>query len=238
MAQKKGIAEETARVLRERILSGTYEPGTRLPPERELAPELGTNRATLREALRTLGAQGLVHARQGSGIEVLDYSNCTDLALLPEIMRHQDRANQRTMLSDLLHFRRLVAGEVVSLAAERRTEEVVGRLRLLLARQRGNQGDLFATLRTDIEIYETLVVASHSLVNRLAFNALTGVIAQLLEQFPELIHVQDDYLAAMTKIIRAVDQGHAEEARTTLLELLRRSDLHILGAIGPETGDR
>ncbi len=68
MNRKKGIAEETARVLRERIMSGTYAPGTRLPPERELAPELGTNRATLREALRTLGAQGLVHARQGSGI--------------------------------------------------------------------------------------------------------------------------------------------------------------------------
>lgn len=41
--------------------------GAKLPPERELAAELGVNRGTLREALTRLQAQGLLARRQGAG---------------------------------------------------------------------------------------------------------------------------------------------------------------------------
>lgn len=57
--------------LRERILSGSLPPGTRLPPERHLAASLGVNRATVVQAYRELAADGLVAARVGSGTRVM-----------------------------------------------------------------------------------------------------------------------------------------------------------------------
>lgn len=54
----------------DRIDRGLLTAGTRLPSEPALATELGVSRATLREALRTLEAEGLVRRMWGSGTYV------------------------------------------------------------------------------------------------------------------------------------------------------------------------
>ena len=56
--------------LAQRISSGAIGPGARLPPEPELAAELGVSRATLREALRSLEEDGFVSRRRGAGTYV------------------------------------------------------------------------------------------------------------------------------------------------------------------------
>ena len=56
--------------LSDRIDRGLLTAGSRLPSEPALATELGVSRATLREALRTLEAEGLVRRMWGSGTYV------------------------------------------------------------------------------------------------------------------------------------------------------------------------
>ncbi|MFA9446493.1 FadR/GntR family transcriptional regulator [Egicoccus sp. AB-alg6-2] len=48
------------------LQSGQLSPGDRLPPERELAAQLGVSRVTVRDALRVLEANGLVAIRVGA----------------------------------------------------------------------------------------------------------------------------------------------------------------------------
>lgn len=62
------IAEQLAKL----IQRGEFPPGTRLPPERDLATQFGVARASVREALIALELQGLVEIRIGSGIYVLN----------------------------------------------------------------------------------------------------------------------------------------------------------------------
>src|SRR5512140_1479434 len=53
------------------IERGEYSPGSRLPPERDLARQLGVSRPSVREALIALEVEGYVEVRIGSGVYVL-----------------------------------------------------------------------------------------------------------------------------------------------------------------------
>src|SRR5215212_2800675 len=53
------------------IEKGEYAIGARLPPERDLARQLGVSRPSVREALIALEVEGYVEVRVGSGVYVL-----------------------------------------------------------------------------------------------------------------------------------------------------------------------
>jgi GntR family transcriptional repressor for pyruvate dehydrogenase complex len=53
------------------IQAGRLKPGDRLPPERDLAEQVGVSRASLRSGLRSLQAMGVMNARQGSGTYIV-----------------------------------------------------------------------------------------------------------------------------------------------------------------------
>ena len=59
--------EIVLRWVEERILGGVLEVGDTLPAERELARVLDVSRAAVREAVRTLEAQGVVRSSVGAG---------------------------------------------------------------------------------------------------------------------------------------------------------------------------
>ncbi|MFH8465599.1 PLP-dependent aminotransferase family protein [Streptomyces sp. NPDC017991] len=61
-----------SRALREAIRSGRLAPGTRLPPYRSLAADLGVVRNTVADAYGELVAEGWLTARQGSGTRVAE----------------------------------------------------------------------------------------------------------------------------------------------------------------------
>src|SRR5512132_3751185 len=50
---------------------GEYGAGERLPPERDLAKQLGVSRPSVREALIALEVEGYVEVRVGSGVYVV-----------------------------------------------------------------------------------------------------------------------------------------------------------------------
>jgi GntR family transcriptional repressor for pyruvate dehydrogenase complex len=68
--EPRRLYRQIAEQIRGLIRSGEYSPGVRLPPERDLARQLGVSRPSVREALIALEVEGLVEVRIGSGIYV------------------------------------------------------------------------------------------------------------------------------------------------------------------------
>ena len=69
--EPRRLYRQIAEVLLDHIEKGTFPVGSFLPPERELATQLGVSRTSVREALIALEIQGRVNVRVGSGVTVL-----------------------------------------------------------------------------------------------------------------------------------------------------------------------
>jgi DNA-binding FadR family transcriptional regulator len=68
--EPRRLYRQIADQIRTLIRNGEFPVGARLPPERDLAKQLGVSRPSVREALIALEVEGLVEVRIGSGIYV------------------------------------------------------------------------------------------------------------------------------------------------------------------------
>ena len=66
-SQREDLVQRISGALRERIVSGQLPAGARLIPEAQLALHLHVSRPSLREAIRVLAHEGLLHVRHGVG---------------------------------------------------------------------------------------------------------------------------------------------------------------------------
>lgn len=107
------LFEATMEQLLRAIRLGQFPPGSRLPPERDLAELLGVSRTTLREALAALQDSGRVTVRRGryGGSYVVPHPTAPE----GEELSRLDAAE----VTDLLTLRRIVEPAAAELAAAR-----------------------------------------------------------------------------------------------------------------------
>lgn len=125
--ETKRLYQHIAGVLRESIQSGRFAVGSYLPPERELAEQLGVSRASVREALIALEVQGRVSVRVGAGVQVLDAS-------APKTRAVNGDTEPLVGPLDLLETRLVVEAETAALAARHATEQDINGLRRSIER--------------------------------------------------------------------------------------------------------
>lgn len=94
------------------LLEGRLNPGDRLPPERELAAQLGVGRSSVREALRVLDVLGLVRTATGSGPSSGAIIIATPQGGMSALLRLQVAA-QGFPLADVVRTRLLLETAVV-----------------------------------------------------------------------------------------------------------------------------
>ncbi|MCO6502985.1 MAG: FadR family transcriptional regulator [Acidimicrobiales bacterium] len=131
LSRVRAAYEQVADQLRTAILRGDFPVGERLPREADLAEMLGVSRSTVREALRVLGSERLVHTTQGAtgGTFIMQPS----LDYLSEFLTRQYQllsATETVTFDDMVELRNLLETEAARLAAIRRTDAELERLAL------------------------------------------------------------------------------------------------------------
>lgn len=123
------LTEAAIQQMRAMIASGDLQPGSRLPPEAELATAVGASRNTVREAVRALVTARVLDVRRGDGTFVT--------SLRPELLLEGVTAAVELMHEgfslELIVVRRILEPAATRLAAERMDDATLGELERLLA---------------------------------------------------------------------------------------------------------
>jgi len=122
--------EEVKTSLRERIAAGGWQPGVRLPSERELVQQFGCARMTVQRALRELEDEGLIERRQGSGSYVAQLHPISNLLQVRDI--HEEIAERgHAHATQVCSVAREKAGAEVATAMRLRRGAAVVHIRLV-----------------------------------------------------------------------------------------------------------
>ncbi|MDR1901333.1 MAG: FadR family transcriptional regulator [Treponema sp.] len=143
------------------------KPGDKLPSERELAAALSVSRASVRQAIAALAAQGVVTIRQGGGTYVQPPKDDQPLGLLGKFL-----AGLQISPDEILEVRVIVECEAARLCAERAGESYLARLQSLLERRRfaEHRADTISAMNRDL----------HSAIAEGAQNKALGIIVNVI----------------------------------------------------------
>jgi GntR family transcriptional regulator, transcriptional repressor for pyruvate dehydrogenase complex len=213
---------QVAEQLREAILSGELAPGDALPTERILSEAFGASRASVREALRVLQAQGLIAGGGAPAPAVV-----AGEAVLParDAIVTMLRLS-RVDLEDLVELRCLLESAALSRAAAQPDHSQLAEARRALDDMRAAGVGVEAFDEADVRFHVALVRASGNEAMHLVMLALRGAVARhLLEALraipdprPLLDRLADEHAA----ILDATEAGQGDQAAALV-------DAHIRG---------
>jgi GntR family transcriptional repressor for pyruvate dehydrogenase complex len=153
---KPRLSDTVAEQILDTIVSRRLRPGEALPTERELGEQFGVSRTVIREAVRALGARGLVDVRVGSRIKVAAVDPSTVSEAIVNFVRSRD-LDTRAVAEMIAALDPAIA----RLAAEHATEQDLDRIATALARIENETADRTASVeRTAFE--EAVVSATHN----------------------------------------------------------------------------
>lgn len=214
------MAHRIAAEILEQIVEGDIKPGQKLPTEKKLCEKYGVSRASIREALSELKAQGAVTSKQGGGTYV-------EQAFHGEFF-HQVMVDESNLASFryLFEMRKILEPEAAMLAAERKTEKELDEMRsaLDLLKDADDAGS-HKGRDADFAFHLAVMKATHNPVMIQTFANLDTVYKKALalsfEEKQDLIRNRRIIYEEHEKIFEAIQAGEAELARLQCLIHLR-----------------
>jgi len=221
------LSDAVAAELEKRLLEGSLKPGDKLPPERELAVELGVSRPSLREAIQKLVSKGLLRTRHGGGTHVTDRLEAHFTDPWRDML-----AGHPPLQGDLLEFRQMLEGEAASLAAERATDADIARLDAAHEAMTSAYDSMVMPdcIRTDLVFHQTVAECAHNvLIGHLSaslMRLLEGHVKRNLEmlvQHPQRWRMLEGQHRRIWQAVRSRRPVQASEAARSHMDFVRES---------------
>lgn len=195
--------------IRRQILDGSLSPGTLLPPEHDLADQLGVTRPTVREALRGLESAGLIErgARRRMAVTAPAKSVVTN-AMHEAILLHG------ISYRELWEVQTAVEPLAARLAATNITVELSEQLRANLDKTADCLDDPTALAEADVEFHDLIAQASANHALLLAREPLGSLLFPAYGTVIQRIGPGRRLFEAHSRIFHALESGDAELAHT------------------------
>ena len=215
----KKIYEEIVSQIKDMIAHGELTPGSKLIPERELAERLQVGRSAVREAYRALEAIGIIEIRPGEGtfVREIGTKSMTDIMSLAVV-------TGKDTLFELLELRKIVETEAAALAALRRTEEDIRKIKYWLDKMhqdilKGVSGEV-----NDLKLHYAVTEAAHNSLLMRIMNSVSETMENVMKAVRERLYQSQETSEILyqhhEQIYQAIKKGDQTEARHVMMNHL------------------
>lgn len=219
--QPESIRAQVAGEIEGRIFSGELAIGERLPPERELALELGVSRSLVNLAILDLENMGFLRIVPRQGTFVADYKNeSTPQMLLSLMTRGAADHSGEELFSSMMQTRRLLESECARLAAEHASKEELEKLSSILEEMR-QAADPGRFSDANFRFHRTMLAVSGNIVYAMIFQSFGEVVRHYVSNYfttPARMRLSVSQHEALLAALTARDAERAREMVNVIMD--------------------
>lgn len=193
------------------VVSESWKPGDRIPPERELCQQLGIARSSLREALKAMELVGMLDSRVGDGTFVCPRSEFLSRPLLWAFT-----GTDHEELHEIMEARTIIEENLAALAAKRATSEQINEIGRAVQMMRDSIARGDSILEADMAFHLAVSSAAQNGVLRNAVQLLRNLMRQWLHFKLLIPDVPETVLKRHVAIYRAITARKPNAARTAM----------------------
>ncbi|MFL7839346.1 MAG: FadR/GntR family transcriptional regulator [Candidatus Promineifilaceae bacterium] len=217
--KRQSVAEETAERIIRLIRNEGYEPGDKLPSERQLGKDLKVGRTSVREAIRRLEAIGLLEVRQGIGTFVKDPgSRILQTTLIPHVVTDSDK------LEELFETREIIEIAAASRAAQRADKHQIMEMRrwVQLIETYVARGDTQGITTADVEFHRQIIKATGNSTLLTLMDSLVDLLHDMRHDSSNIPELLPDIISGHRAILTAIEEGDSTAAGEAMKDHLDR----------------
>jgi GntR family transcriptional repressor for pyruvate dehydrogenase complex len=189
---------------------GVLRPGTKLPPERELAAHFRVARSSLRPALKVLEIMGVIQQKVGDG-SYLNRDASSVLAVPMEFLFLLDD----TSVQELTELRFMMEPALAAKAAERANSDDIALLRQSITDLENSEGDRVKLVASDLLFHRGIFQASGNRLTGRLFHTIHRAMLNMMMVTSQLVDLEHT-VAFHKPIFAAIEQRNAALANSLM----------------------
>jgi DNA-binding FadR family transcriptional regulator len=221
--ERRKLSDSVQERLLAMIQNGQIAPGEFLPSERELMSSFAVGRPAIREALQNLHRMGLIEIRHGERARVAVPSFARLVDQMSDTVRHL-LTHSPASLEHLKEARATFEMEMARIAARRRKDADLKRLRTILATQAEFSDDALKFLEWDGKLHREIAAISANpifvSVSESMFRWLSHFHVELVRSLGE----EKMTIAEHKQVVDAIAKGDADGAAKAMGDHLTRAN--------------
>jgi DNA-binding FadR family transcriptional regulator len=208
---RRTLSQTIAADLLERLRTGELQAGDRLPPERVLMEEFSVGRNTIREAVQSLVALGVLDVGPGTGTRVrsLDAESVLSTTTVSSLLRDES-------VTHLYDLRAVLETEAAARAATEASDDQIADMLVALDAYQSAVRKREEPFSHDIAIHRTIAVACTNPLFANILDATHELLSRARQETDKVPGATRRALKEHAEVVKAIADRDSEKARAAM----------------------
>lgn len=221
--EKQNVVDEVFNQIKSNIITAKWKPGEKIPSENELCKMFNVSRISIRSAIQTLKAVGIITTSQGKGTFVSSSLNDGILSNFIPIMNLSEKE-----YFDMMEFRETIEFKCIDLVVSRGTDEDIKEIGQAVDAMIASKDDYIKYSKADLDFHFAIVKASQNQLFLKMIYAVKEPFYYYLEELNRVFGINEEGLQGHIAQYEAILHGDADRAKDLIAKGMEENRKKIM----------